>query len=115
MKRARRMFSWDRFRCLLAEEHAGAVSTRSAPDAILQMLVERGAKNLDVIDEEVSYREGVVEAGARIAVVGVACWEQDLESREAGFGYRDRPMRLRVTAPKGESLLLSNEPFALGS
>lgn len=77
-------------------------------------LAERGyASQGWVFNKSMRYREGVVEAGETVAVVGVGRWEADPErAPTAGGGYRDakQPERLVLEAPDDGPLLLSDEP-----
>ena len=52
--------------------------------------------------------EGVVEAGERVAVVGLARWIADPDA--AGGGYRETPKRLVLEATEAAPLLLSDDP-----
>ena len=112
----RALIQLDRFRGLFQDEHEGQVNAwQPASEELIALLARHGAKDPKLVGESLSYREGVLRALDRVAVVGIARWEQDLDSCDTGFGYRDRPMRLRVTAPKSEPLLLSTEHGALKS
>lgn len=64
-----------------------------------------------VFNKTMRYREGVVEPGETVTVVGWARWEADPEaSARAGAGYRDAetPKRLVIDAPPGEALIVSD-------
>lgn len=67
-----------------------------------------------VFNKDMRYREGVIEAGETVAVVGTGRWERDPDQGpRAGAGYRDAemPKRLVLQAPEdGSPLLLSDEP-----
>lgn len=76
-------------------------------------LADRGHSSQGwVFNKTMRYREGVVEAGETVAVVGVGRWERDPEANaRAGAGYRqaDLPTRLVLEAPDDGPLLLSDE------
>lgn len=80
-------------------------------------LSERGHTSQGLVfNKGMRYREGVVEPGELVAVVGVGRWERDPdESASAGAGYRDAhvPQRLVMDAPEDGPLLLSDEPEML--
>lgn len=66
-----------------------------------------------VFNKSMRYREGVVEHGETVCVVGVGRWERDPDERAgAGAGYREAemPMRLVMSSPDDGNLLLSDEP-----
>jgi len=50
-----------------------------------------------------SYYEGVLEQGERVAVFGLCRWEPDPDPRSDGRTYRGTPLRLRITSPRGAS------------
>ncbi len=66
-----------------------------------------------LFNKRMRFREGVVEHGELVAVVGVGRWERDPEeTARAGDGYRtaEMPQRLVVDAMEdGSPLLLSDE------
>jgi hypothetical protein len=59
------------------------------------------------------YREGVIEVGEEVAVVGFAELEIDPEPSTSGAGYRDAPMR-PVVRGQLEGLYVSDDPTTLG-
>lgn len=65
--------------------------------------------------DELRYREGVLEEGEHVSVLGKATWEPDpepgAESRDGG--YREPPMRLVFSSPGAFKLLVSDDPAAL--
>lgn len=60
------------------------------------------------------YFEGVLEEGETVVVYGRASWEADPDpdSDRAGEDYRNRPKRLRIDAPAGARMLVSDDPEA---
>jgi hypothetical protein len=65
----------------------------------------------------VRFREACLEPGTEVAVVGIARWEDDPEPRGTDTaGYRDsaRGRILVIEPPRGESILVSDDPSALG-
>jgi hypothetical protein len=81
-------------------------------------LAARGERSQGwVLNKRMRYREGVVEPGERVCVVGVGRWERDPnEHAQPGQGYRDAqlPQRLILESPQVGSLLLSDEPAMVG-
>jgi hypothetical protein len=57
--------------------------------------------------------EGVLEEGEQVAVFGLCRWEPDSDPRAERRNYRGAPSRLRISAPPGGDMLISDEPFAL--
>lgn len=55
--------------------------------------------------------EGVLEAGERVAVGGLARWEPDPDA--AGGNYRETPKRLVLQASEALPIFLSDDPSAL--
>ena len=55
--------------------------------------------------------EGVLEAGERVAVGGLARWVPDPDA--AGGNYRETPKRLVLEASESLPLFLSDDPAAL--
>ena len=68
-----------------------------------------------IFNKTLRFREGVLEEGETVAVVGQFFWEPDPEPMpgEMGGGYRDHPVRLVVRAPKNRSIFLSDDPSAM--
>jgi len=65
-----------------------------------------------LFNKNMRYREGVVEPGEAVAVVGIGRWAQDPdEPAQAAAGYRDMvtPKRLVMEPPEDGPLLLSDE------
>jgi hypothetical protein len=63
----------------------------------------------------ISYKEGVFEEGEAVAVVGRATFEHEPDEASATAGYRDRRRRLRLTAPAGGNILISDHSSATKS
>lgn len=59
------------------------------------------------------YREGIIEEGERVAVLGACRWEADPDGAARG-GYRDAPRRLVVEDPEDGHLVISDDPSTLG-
>jgi len=67
------------------------------------------------LNKGLRYKEGVLEEGEDVAVLGLARWEHDpsVDSRGAR-GYRELPRRLVIdTAPDGQ-LIVCDDPAVLG-
>jgi hypothetical protein len=62
-----------------------------------------------VFNKTLRYKEGALEEGEKVAVFGLCRREPDPDP-QAGGGYRDRPMRLRVVDPPDGEMLISDEP-----
>lgn len=56
------------------------------------------------------YREGVLEEGEIVSVVGMGRWVADPDAPATGDAYRDAPKRLILEAPPGSSVLVSDDP-----
>lgn len=64
-----------------------------------------------VFNKTLRYREGMLEEGERVTVLGLCRWEPDPDPAAAsGAGFRQQAMRLRVVCPAGGELLLSDDP-----
>jgi len=75
-------------------------------------LSERGHSSQGwVFNKTMRYREGVLEPGESVCVVGVGRWEPDPEAAAEARGYRTahQPRRLVLSAPAEGPLLLSDE------
>lgn len=83
-----------------------------AGPALEEFLAERGHSSKGwVFNKTMRYREGVLEPGESVCVVGVGTWESDPEERAVADGYRtaSQPKRLIVDAPADGPLLLSDQ------
>lgn len=67
-----------------------------------------------VFNRTLRYREGAIEPGEMVAVVGHAELELDPEPSTSGAGYRDAPMRPVIRGSATEGLLVSDDPATLG-
>lgn len=61
------------------------------------------------INKKLRWREGVIEAGEEIAVLGACRRELDPDPR-ATQGYREKAKRLVVESPAGGKMLISDDP-----
>lgn len=68
-----------------------------------------------VFNKALRYREGVLEQGERIAVLGRVVVEPDPDPAAAGQqgGYRAMATRLRLVAPEEHALLVTDDPALL--
>lgn len=76
-------------------------------------MTDRGLETKGLMfNKTLRYREGVLEAGETVAVLGEAHWELDPDP-DAQHGYRERAKRLVVRAPAAGRLLISDDPSTL--
>ncbi|RZO62542.1 MAG: hypothetical protein EVA89_08925 [Sandaracinaceae bacterium] len=108
----------DFVQCVLEKD--GKFSSGFLNDATPELdafLRERGQSSQGLVfNKNMRYREGVVEPGEHVCVVGAGRWERDPdEEASAGTGYRDAsmPTRLVLVAPEDGPLLLSDEASML--
>ncbi len=73
----------------------------------------KDSTNLLGLNKSIRYREGALEAGELVAVLGRGRWQPDPDPNQKG-GYRDRAMRLLIEAGEDE-LLISDQPSTLGA
>ena len=70
-----------------------------------------------VFNKTIRYKEGVLEPGELVAVLGRGSWEPDPDPPPGGgasAGYRDMPMRLHVReAIEDDRMLMSDDPSTL--
>lgn len=66
-----------------------------------------------VFNKTLRYREGVLEPGEEVAVLGWAEREIDPEPGTAGAGYRDAPTRVVLRANGASALRVSDDPSTL--
>lgn len=67
-----------------------------------------------IFHRSLEYREGAIEAGETVAVLGIGRWEPDPDPEAMSRrGYRDRAMRLRISPPPTQPILVSDEPSVL--
>lgn len=75
-----------------------------------ELAARLGAKTVGFIfNKTLRYREGVIEEGELVTVVGKCVLERDPTPGARG-GYRGQVTRKRIVAPDGEAMLLSDEP-----
>jgi hypothetical protein len=81
------------------------------PD-LARFMAERGRSVEGIIfRKNLRAYEGVLEAGERVAVGGLARWMPDPDA--AGGSYRETPVRLVLEASEALPLFLSDDPSAL--
>ncbi len=102
-------------RVWLEDDSGRALVLLESPTVFLTMDVQAdegagpcSAREL-VGDKRLRRREGALEPGERIGVVGLCRWEADPDGVDAGAVYREPPRRLTVRAAGGQ-LLVSDEP-----
>jgi hypothetical protein len=106
----------DHLRAILVEDGLGSSGLfKEATPELRAFLEARGisSKATFVGDRALSFYEGVVEPGEKVAVTGVGHWERDPEeAAQARPAYRDVdiPQRLVLDAPPDGPLLVSDEP-----
>lgn len=84
------------------------------PEAhIRAWMMSRGIETKGILfNKTLRYREGVLEGGETVAVLGEAHWERDPDP-EAQHGYRMRAKKLVLRAPADGRLLLSDDASTL--
>lgn len=110
------------FECAIVLDHHRTSGTfdDATPD-LERLLARHGQSSTDLFgfNRGLRYREGLLEAGEEVAVLGRARWEDDPEAGAMApgptSGYREtaRPKRLVIEAADGP-VLASDEPGALG-
>ena len=63
-----------------------------------------------VFNKDLRYREGALEPGEQVTVLGVAHLEPDPDPAATADGYRGRAMRLVLRSPEDGEMLLSDVP-----
>ena len=105
-------------RALIAKERSFQAGLPSAPSPRMKAFLEAQGvvgRGLLVEDRPVRCREGVLEKGEVVAVLGRARWELDPDGAVSGGGYRQSPRRLVMEARKDAPLLLSDDPMAIST
>jgi hypothetical protein len=79
-----------------------------------ELVASRGIEVRGLIfDKSFEVREGVLEEGELVAVLGRACWEVDAAG--LGGGFREPPKRLVLRDPAEHELVVSDEPALVGT
>lgn len=92
--------------------HLSSGFMNDATPELEAFLAERGLSSQGwVFNKTMRYREGVLEPGEHVCVVGLARWEADPDRQPEAQGYRSatQPRRLVVSASPEEPLLISDE------
>jgi hypothetical protein len=97
------------------EKRSGFLS--DATPGMEAFLVRHGRDPIGALgfNRTISYKEGVFEEGETVAVVGLATFEREPDEAAATSSYRDLRKRLRLTAPVGGNILISDHPSATKS
>jgi hypothetical protein len=86
----------------------------NATPELEEFLAARGKSSKGgVFDKTLRYREGVIEEGETVTVVGHARWEVDASldvASAAGAGYREAPKRLVLSSNASSRLLVTDAP-----
>jgi len=93
--------------------HFRSGTFEDAPPALEGFLAEHGHTSTGLLgfNKSMRYREGALEAGERVTVLGVCRWEPDPDPAAAGAGgYRKGALRLVVEPPPEGRLLISDDP-----
>ncbi len=89
-----------------------------APPELERFLADRGKSSVGMLgfNKKMKYREGILEQGETVSVVGSGQWEPDPDPDAAsrGGGYRSAAQRLLVTATAEGELLVSDDPSVAG-
>ena len=85
-----------------------------ATERLEAFLASRGLQSTGIfgLNRTLRYREGVIEAGERVAVLGVGRWEAASDG-VVRAGYREAPRRLVLEDPEGGHLVISDDPSTL--
>jgi len=90
------------------ETHSGTFDDATPAEEAFLNKHARESKNW-IFNKRIRYREGVLEAGEEVAVMGYGSKEPDPEGT-AGAGYRDMPsMRLRISGSANFPPLISDD------
>ncbi len=88
-----------------------------ASDRLKAFLMRHGESSQGwVFNKTIRYKEGVLEEGELVAVLGLCSWEPDPNPPPGagGYGgYRDMPMRLHIKAATEKQMLVSDDPTVL--
>jgi len=108
---ARAVVDPDLARTILCKDVIGAAGSFALPNEREQAFLARHALPEDawMVRRLHRYREGVLEVGERVAVVGVVVREADPDPA-AQRGYRDDAVRVRLTAGSTSAVAISDEP-----
>jgi len=83
-----------------------------ATPTLKRFLARHGERSEGILfNKGLRYREGVLEGGERVAVLGRCIREPDPDPRAAGAdgGYRGRPTRLHIIAPVKHPIIVTDD------
>jgi hypothetical protein len=94
----------------LVEDHRARTSPFIHADADLERFLNERGRSVEgtFFRKNLRAREGILEAGERVAVGGLARWLPDPDA--AGGSYRETPRRLVLQASESLPLFLSDDP-----
>lgn len=97
----------------LVQDHRARTSPILHNDADLERFLNERGKSVEgaLFRKNIRAVEGVLEAGERVAVGGLARWLPDPDA--AGGNYRETPKRLVLEASESLPLFLSDDPATL--
>lgn len=96
------------------DHESSTIAAASATPAQDALLARHGQTSTGILGlKPMCFREGIVEVGETIAVLGAGIRERDAE-RTGLAGYRDEPTLLRFTSSPREPLVISDDPSTLG-
>lgn len=102
---------------ILRDAHFTSGTFNDAGPALEAYLARHGHDSTGFLglNRGLRYKEGVLEEGEEVAVLGLARWEHDpsVDARGAR-GYRELPRRLVVDATAEGKLLVSDDPSVTG-
>ncbi len=98
---------------LIVDDHHTRSGMLDDPTAREQKFAQRIGVSTQgfVFNKSMRYREGVIEEGELVAVVGKCMFERDPTPGARG-GYRGQALRKRIVRPDDQDMLLSDEPQA---
>lgn len=101
---------------LVRDAHLSSGFLNDASQRIEEFLASHGRSSEGFLgmNKAMRYKEGVLEPGEEVAVLGLAKWEMDPDPT-ASEGYRGRAKRLVVDMSDEGTLIVSDDQATLGS
>jgi hypothetical protein len=83
--------------------------TRHTPSKRMREILARHSMSSEPVAFVRTFNEGIIAAGDEVAVIGRVSLEHDPDLVNPGFGYRDRPKRVVISAPPRGFVLVSHD------